>query len=221
MFSIYLVGDKMKKGLNKNDRRYAYTHGVIKDAMLELLHQISFNEVTVSSLCRQAQVGRATFYTHYDNLTEVIEELVEDAIKATDRSSAKSIDGMRELARYLSTDHGFREMESKILLLPICQLVADNPRYNVLFRDSTLSEYILTMIYRQEKDYQIAELKKYGLTEKEADMLFTYMLSGSFAVNKALGWKKDEDWMRVQRIILNFVCGGMDALEDVTRGRIN
>ena len=221
MFSIYLVGDKMKKGLNKNDRRYAYTHGVIKDAMLELLHQISFNEVTVSSLCRQAQVGRATFYTHYDNLTEVIEELVEDAIKATDRSSAKSIDGMRELARYLSTDHGFREMESKILLLPICQRVADNPRYNVLFRDSTLSEYILTMIYRQEKDYQIAELKKYGLTEKEADMLFAYMLSGSFAVNKALGWKKDEDWMRVQRIILNFVCGGMDALEDVTRGRIN
>ena len=211
----------MKKGLNKNDRRYAYTHGVIKDAMLELLHQISFNEVTVSSLCRQAQVGRATFYTHYDNLTEVIEELVEDAIKAMDRSSAKSIDGMRELARYLSTDHGFREMESKILLLPICQLVADNPRYNVLFRDSTLSEYILTMIYRQEKDYQIAELKKYGLTEKEADMLFNYMLSGSFAVNKALGWKKDEDWMRVQRIILNFVCGGMDALEDVTRGRIN
>jgi AcrR family transcriptional regulator len=211
----------MKKEMNKNDRRYAYTHGVIKDAMLELLHQISFNEVTVSSLCRQAQVGRATFYTHYDNLTEVIEELVEDAIKATDRSSAKSVDGMRELARYLSTDHGFREMESKILLLPICQRVADNPRYNVLFRDSTLSEYILTMIYRQEKDYQIAEFKKYGLTEKEADMLFTYMLSGAFAVNKAMGWKKDEDWMRVQRIILNFVCGGMDALEDVTRGRIN
>lgn len=207
--------------MNKNDRRYAYTHGVIKDAMLELLHQISFNEMTVSSLCRQAQVGRATFYTHYDNLTEVIEELVEDAIKATDRSSAKSVDGMRELARYLSTDHGFREMESKILLLPICQRVADNPRYNVLFRDSTLSEYILTMIYRQEKDYQIAEFKKYGLTEKEADMLFTYMLSGAFAVNKAMGWKKDEDWMRVQRIILNFVCGGMDALEDVTRGRIN
>lgn len=211
----------MKKEMNKNDRRYAYTHGVIKDAMLELLHQISFNEMTVSSLCRQAQVGRATFYTHYDNLTEVIEELVEDAIKATDRSSAKSVDGMRELARYLSTDHGFREMESKILLLPICQRVADNPRYNVLFRDSTLSEYILTMIYRQEKDYQIAEFKKYGLTEKEADMLFTYMLSGAFAVNKAMGWKKDEDWMRVQRIILNFVCGGMDALEDVTRGRIN
>jgi AcrR family transcriptional regulator len=182
----------MKKEMNKNDRRYAYTHGVIKDAMLELLHQISFNEVTVSSLCRQAQVGRATFYTHYDNLTEVIEELVEDAIKATDRSSAKSVDGMRELARYLSTDHGFREMESKILLLPICQRVADNPKYNVLFKDPALSDYILSMIYRQERDYQINELMKYGVSDKEADMLFIYMLTGAFAVNKALGWKKDK-----------------------------
>ena len=207
------MGGMMKKEMNKNDRRYAYTHGVIKDAMLELLHESSFDEVSVSALCRQAQIGRATFYTHYDNLTEVIEELVEDAIKATDRSSAKSIDGMREVARYLNTDHGLRELESKILLLPICQRVADNPKYNVLFKDTALSEYILSMIYRQEKDYQIAVLMKYGLTEKEAEMLFTYMLAGAFAVNKAMGWKKDEDWMRVQRIILNFVCGGMDTVE--------
>ena len=207
------MGGMLKKEMNKNDRRYAYTHGVIKDAMLELLHESSFDEVSVSALCRQAQIGRATFYTHYDNLTEVIEELVEDAIKATDRSSAKSLDGMREMARYLSTDHGFRELESKILLLPVCQRVADNPKYNVLFKDSSLSDYILSMIYRQEKDYQIAELMKYGMTAKEADMLFTYMLTGAFAVNRAMGWKKDEEWMRVQRIILNFVCGGMDAVE--------
>jgi AcrR family transcriptional regulator len=207
------MGGMMKKEMNKNDRRYAYTHGVIKDAMLELLHESSFDEVSVSALCRQAEIGRATFYTHYDNLTEVIEELVEDAIKATDRSSAKSLDGMREMARYLSTDHGFRELESKILLLPVCQRVADNPKYNVLFKDSSLSDYILSMIYRQEKDYQIAELMKYGMTAKEADMLFTYMLTGAFAVNRAMGWKKDEEWMRVQRIILNFVCGGMDAVE--------
>ena len=71
----------MKKEMNKNDRRYAYTHNVIKDAMLELLHSTGFEEVTVSGLCRQAQVGRATFYTHYDNLMEVIEELVKQCSK--------------------------------------------------------------------------------------------------------------------------------------------
>ena len=69
------------------------------------------------------------------------------------------------------------------------------------------------MIYRQERDYQINELRKYGMTEKEADMLFIYMLTGAFAVNKALGWKKDREWVRVQRIILNFVTGGMDTIQ--------
>ena len=193
----------MKKETNKNDRRYAYTHNVIKDAMLELLHSTGFEEVTVSGLCRQAQVGRATFYTHYDNLMEVIEELVDDAIKATDRSVAASIDGIKGAARYLRTEQGFEEMESQLLLLPICQRVADNPKYNVLFQDSALSDYILSMIYRQERDYQM--------------MLFTYMLTGAFAVNKAMGWKKGKDWMRVQRIILNFVSGGMDAVNKLPK----
>ena len=204
---------KLKKDMNKNDRRYTYTHNVIKDAMLELLEETGFNEMTVSGLCRQAQVGRATFYTHFDNLTEVVEELVDDAIKATDRSIAgSSIDGLREVARYLSTDQGLKDLESKLLMLPICQRVADNPKYNVLFKDPALSDYILSMIYRQERDYQINELMKYGVSDKEADMLFIYMLTGAFAVNKALGWKKDKEWVRVQRIILNFVTGGMDAV---------
>ncbi len=204
----------MKKEMNKNDRRYAFTHSTLKDALLELLQTTDFNQITVSSLCRQAQVGRATFYTHYDNLTDVIEELVEDAIQATQRSSAgNSIKGLQEFARSLSADRSFTELGDKVLLLPVCQRVSDNPKYNVLFRDSTLSEYILSMIYRQERDHQIRELMKYDLTEKEADMLFTYLLTGAFAVNKAMGWKKDKDWMRVQQIILNFVSSGIDGLK--------
>ena len=116
------------------------------------------------------------------------------------------------MARYLSTDQGLKDLESKLLMLPICQRVADNPKYNVLFKDPALSDYILSMIYRQERDYQINELMKYGVSDKEADMLFIYMLTGAFAVNKALGWKKDKEWVRVQQIILNIVTGGMDAV---------
>ena len=55
------------------------------------------------------------------------------------------------------------------------------------------------------------------ITEKEAEMLFTYMLTGAFAVNKAMGWKKGKDWMRVQRIILNFVSGGMEAVNKLPK----
>ena len=201
----------------KVDRRYSYTHNVLKDAMLELLHTMDFNQVTVASLCRQADVGRATFYTHFDNLTDVLEELVEDAIKATQRSTSKNVvDSVRKASRYLKTEEGMQELEKNLLSLPVCQRVADHPRYNVLFKDAAISDYILSMIYRQEKDWQIPQLmEECHLSETEAEMLFVCMISGAFAVNKAMGWKKDRDWMKVQRILLTYVAGGIDALKEL------
>ena len=201
----------------KVDRRYRYTHNVLKDAMLELLHTMDFNQVTVASLCRQADVGRATFYTHFDNLTDVLEELVEDAIKATQRSTSKNVvDSVRKVSRYLRTEEGMQELEKNLLILPVCQRVADHPRYNILFKDAAISDYILSMIYRQEKDWQIPQLmEECHLSEKEAEMLFVCMISGAFAVNKAMGWKKDRDWMKVQRVLLTYVAGGIDALKEL------
>lgn len=201
----------------KVDRRYSYTHNVLKDAMLELLHTMDFNQVTVASLCRQADVGRATFYTHFDNLTDVLEELVEDAIKPTQRSTSKNVaDSARKVSRYLRTEEGMQELEKNLLILPVCQRVADHPRYNVLFKDAAISDYILSMIYRQEKDLQVPQLmEECHLSEKEAEMLFVCMISGAFAVNKAMGWKKDRDWMKVQRVLLTYVAGGIDALKEL------
>ena len=124
-----------------------------------------------------------------------------------------SIKGLQEFARSLNSDRGFTELGDKVLLLPVCQRVSDNPKYSVLFRDPALSDYILSLLYRQERDHMVRELMNYNLTEREADMLFTYLLTGAFAVNKAMGWKKDKDWMRVQQIILNFVSSGMDGLK--------
>ena len=46
-------------------------------------------------------------------------------------------------------------------------------------------------------------------------MLFVCMISGAFAVNKAMDWKKDRDWMKVQRVLLTYVAGGIDALKEL------
>lgn len=38
----------------KTDRRTLYTQAVIKDALLELLNEMSFDKISVAALCRQA-----------------------------------------------------------------------------------------------------------------------------------------------------------------------
>ncbi|MBQ1493061.1 MAG: TetR/AcrR family transcriptional regulator, partial [Blautia sp.] len=69
--------------MNGHERRAAATREALKDALLELLCKKPFSEVTIAALCREAKVGRATFYTHYTGLTDIVDEVAEDAIEGT------------------------------------------------------------------------------------------------------------------------------------------
>ena len=40
-----------------------------------------FDAITVSALCREAGVHRGTFYLHYRNTMEVLDELLDDALE--------------------------------------------------------------------------------------------------------------------------------------------
>ena len=61
--------------MSKNDRRVRYTKQAIKSALMELLETTSFDQITVKALCEKAEINRATFYTHYETLNALIEEL--------------------------------------------------------------------------------------------------------------------------------------------------
>ena len=98
-------------------------------------------------------------------------------------------------------------------LLPVCQRVADHPKYKPLFFDPFVSEYMLMRIYRHERDAERSNIEaKYDLSPLQADKLFLFGISGAFAVNKSMGWKKDSSWYEVQKALLSFLNGGYSAL---------
>ena len=70
-----------EKKEKKIDRRTLYTRMVIKDALLSLLAEKEYADVTIADLCREAEINRGTFYLHYDNLREVMDELFDDALQ--------------------------------------------------------------------------------------------------------------------------------------------
>lgn len=59
----------------KTDRRTLYTRMVVKEALLELLSEMDYADITVATLCRKAEINRGTFYLHYGNLSQVMDEL--------------------------------------------------------------------------------------------------------------------------------------------------
>ena len=59
----------------KNDRRVRYTKQAIKDSLFDMLETIPVEQITVKALCEKAEINRATFYTHYETLSTLIEEV--------------------------------------------------------------------------------------------------------------------------------------------------
>lgn len=52
-------------GTNTIDRRVARTRALLQDALIALVPERGYPAITVDDICRQANVGRSTFYTHY------------------------------------------------------------------------------------------------------------------------------------------------------------
>ena len=59
----------------KNNQRSLETRGRIKKALLDTLERKDILDITVSEVCQTAGINRSTFYSHYDGIGEIMEEL--------------------------------------------------------------------------------------------------------------------------------------------------
>lgn len=197
----------------RRDRRVLYTKTAIKDALLEGLQEKNFEKLNVSSVCAAAQVTRTTFYTHYDNLNQVLDELIVEAFEVAEHTSSAPAMPLPQRLQYLlqfDTVETLREHNSD---LPTCQRIADTPKYRILFQDRTISEYIKSKLFRMLKPSVVPEIAAYcHIPLEQAELFFRYMLSGSYEVNSSLGWVKNDEWFASRLMILRLEIAGMEAI---------
>lgn len=70
----------MEQKPRKTDRRTLYTKGVIKEAFLAALKTKAYDKITVSDLCKAAEINRSTFYLHYADALAVFDEILEELL---------------------------------------------------------------------------------------------------------------------------------------------
>lgn len=59
-----------------NEGRNTYVMEHLTEALLELLHKKSIDEISVSELCNRAGVGRASFYRNFKSKEDILEQFV-------------------------------------------------------------------------------------------------------------------------------------------------
>ncbi len=184
----------------KTDRRSLYTQGVIKDALLQLLAGKDFADITISELCRTAEINRGTFYLHYDNTGQVLDELFSDALSNT-RSMLVQIG----CASSSDCSDGY----------PLCRFLRDNSKYRALFFADSLHSQVIDRIAASSMESFLTHMRT--VTDLDDDILttiFYFQLNGCLAISKRSIGINDEKWNEIQCGIDTFLRSGFEQLKN-------
>jgi AcrR family transcriptional regulator len=189
----------------RQDRRVQRTKCRLKDALLALIRQRGYERITVHDIARKAEVGRSTFYSHFDSK----DELLFDGFGP----------GLRGLARHAppTGGAGFR------FSLPLLRHIADQKRFAL----ATLRGGPYARIRRQTTaifaDVVRAELERMdpprgGADEARAREAQVQAVVGAF-MGLATWWLSSDTRMTVEEVDAVFQRVAAPAVSGAGKGR--
>lgn len=151
----------------KENQRVALTKRLLKEGLLRLLQTKELDKISVSELCRESGINRATFYKHFATPQDVLEAVGQDLVMEMQRMETQS--RTVEAAKKYMTDicvylHEHREL-LKVLL-----------RCN---KDTDLVRLISEMNRKFWARYHPAE-RNLGMDETDIQLMVTYFSSGGY-----------------------------------------
>ena len=94
----------------KEDRRSQRTYHLVSSAFIELLVENHYDAITVQDILDRAGIGRSTFYTHYFDKADALEQMMEQTTETLShhlcpRPGAQGIVPSLELFRHVHQHH--------------------------------------------------------------------------------------------------------------------
>jgi AcrR family transcriptional regulator len=171
------------------DRRTRYTKQQIHEAFFDLLREKSFEKTTVTGICTRAEISRGTFYLHYVDKYELLDEVVDEALEA-------------------DPPLGGEKPES------LCQRAPVNADYRLLYTQPDLFSRVAQRVVEHGAEEMVPKIMEAtGLPEDQARLLFVFTANGNLAVNRMLGWKRGPRFDQAQALIVRFVQHGYAGFE--------
>lgn len=183
----------------KQDPRTVQTKVLIKQTLLDMMKKTAFEKITVSELCKIAEINRGTFYLHYCDLWAVLEELEEEALQ---EESSTELYQCCLTAEHYECPYG------------ICDKIHTHPEYGVIFFDDSLTGHVIEKIAQQSKDkYVTALVRQLDLTAEQAETIFCFQLNGCLAINKKIYRNGSKNWEASRDLIGGFIQSGLKRYE--------
>ncbi len=163
------------------DRRVKRTRNLLREAVLELAETQDLTEMTVQDITRRADVNRATFYQHYRDKDELVEQTIDDLLEELFGGCAPVLAGRDRLmpdAVHPSVVAMFREVGRRAGLYR--RLVGHGGSAYFISRFQTRNEELFLRAWRlldiPEDDVRIPSMVRARFAASAALGLFSYWL---------------------------------------------
>lgn len=172
-----------EKNIKKEDGRVRYTKMRIRSALYELLKEIDYEKITVTAICKRAEINRATFYKHYLDVADLVDQIQEETINELSEQLQNAIDNNSEI--FIVDMLKFLKHE-----------MSNNAGIN-LFSISTVSTFtskISTLIYTKFSTFLEPEIP--SNSEYSKDLVFAYIAGGCAGIIDywaKSGYKENEE----------------------------
>lgn len=172
--------------MNKSESKYFNTARKMDEALMVLLEKKAFDYITIKEICAEAGVNRSTFYLHYDNTRDLLEETLEylnekfnSYFQSNDIETAQKIEsGSLDELMFITREN----------LEPYLSFIRDNKKIFKAVLDAP-------EIYASQSSYErLAELlffpimKRFNIPQKEQKYMLLFYIKGIMGII--------EEWLR-------------------------
>lgn len=185
---------------NKIDRRVRYTKKAIRDSFIALLEQKPIEKISVTEICKGADINRGTFYSHYSDPFELRNALANELVEAIERrmtelgvTSLTSLQSFnllkeyRELLKIFAGPNGDHETIIKII-----STQADKYLYETFNNLAKLPEQELSYIRTMLVSSIAITIKHWFDTDFEADPEVVSSLLENFCAHGTSGFTGED-----------------------------
>lgn len=161
-----------KRTSDRTDRRVVRTKRSIRMALTKLLASKPLGEITVTELCKAADINRKTFYNYYSDVSMVVDE-IEDEIAQEFASSINKID-------FLEISN-----EPEDIFLRLARLIEkDLEFYASVFAANEQTSLLMKIVTPLKLQLWESFADTVGHDAEEFEFLLDYSISGMIAVYK-------------------------------------
>ena len=149
------------------DRRIKYTKKIIKDTLINLLSKKELKKITVSEICKLADINRATFYRYYLDVYDLVNKIQEDFVS--------------ELKEASNTDDKYSVSSFSKELLTV--FLENKELVKILFNTNNNVYYlndILELAYEKCKEKWEKDLP--GILKEDIDYAAVFIFNGALGV---------------------------------------